>query len=144
MLHDCGTCDSPFMLNINHIGNCIRLGRCRGRLFVYSLSGWTLPQVSSENQVFKELSSGPATMTEQQFSKIVKFTLTAYQTKGWRGAAELSLACDLATARIYSVFSLNFLTFLSINFHNLHDPTTPIPNTLPQLWEKSPNQITPT
>ena len=30
LLHDCGTCDSRFMLNINHIGNCIRLGRCRG------------------------------------------------------------------------------------------------------------------
>ena len=39
LLFDCGTGASRFMFNINHIGDCIGLERCRGLLFVYSLSG---------------------------------------------------------------------------------------------------------
>ena len=39
LLFDCGTGASRFMFIINHIGDCIGLERCRGLLFVYSLSG---------------------------------------------------------------------------------------------------------
>ena len=96
------------MFNINHIEDCIGLECCRGLLFGYSLSGcdftpsffdvskikffnlyisYTLTE--EDLKVFKDLSSGPATMTDEQFSRVVKFTLAAYKTKG-------AATCDLS------------------------------------------------
>ena len=77
------------------------LERCRRLLFVYSLSGcdftssffgvgklkffdlYTSNTLTEEDlKVFKDLSSGPETMTDEQFSTVVKFTLATYQSKG--------------------------------------------------------------
>ena len=80
LLFDCGTGASRFMFNINHIGDCIGLERCRGLLFVYSLSGCDFTPsffcvgklkffalyisntlTEEDLKVFKDLSSGPTT-----------------------------------------------------------------------------------
>ena len=118
LLFDCGTGASRFMFNINHIGDCIGLERCRGLLFVYSLSGCDLTPsffgvgiklkifdlyisntlTEEDLKVFKDLSSGPTTMTDEQFNRVVKFTLAAYRTKG-------AATCDLETARMRGILS---------------------------------------
>ena len=49
-------------------------------------------------KVFEDLSSGPETMTDEQFSRVVKFTLAAYQSKG-------AATCDLQTARMKGILS---------------------------------------
>ena len=49
-------------------------------------------------KVFKDLSSGPTTMTDEQFNRVVKFTLAAYRTKG-------AATCDLETARMQGILS---------------------------------------
>ena len=73
------------MFNINHIGDFIGLERCQGLLFVYSLSGcdftpsffgvgklkffdlFTSNTLTEEDlKVFKDLSSGPTTMTHDR------------------------------------------------------------------------------
>ena len=108
------------LFNINHIGDCIGLERCRGLLFAYSLSGcdftpsffgvgklkffdlYISNSLTEEDlKVFKDLSSGPTTMTDKQFNRIVKFTLAAYRTKG-------AATCDLETARIQGILVDSF------------------------------------
>ena len=88
-----------------------------GLLFVYSLSGYdftssffgvgklkffdlyTSNTLTEEDlKVFKDISSGPEMMTDEQFRRVVKFTLAAYQSKG-------AATCDLHTARMKGILS---------------------------------------
>ena len=49
-------------------------------------------------KVFKDIRSGPEMMTDEQFRRVVKFTLAAYQSKG-------AATCDLHTARMKGILS---------------------------------------
>ena len=62
-------------------------------------------------KVFKDLSSGPTTMTDEQFNRVVKFTLAAYRTKG-------AATCDLETARMQGILSPLVDSFLLLEAHS--------------------------
>ena len=114
VLFDCGSKATRFMFNINYIGQLIGLERCRGLLFLFALSGSDFTpsfygvgklrffdlyiDYKDADQVFRELSSGPEEMTEEQFKAVETFVLAAYQTKG-------GTVCDLRTARIEGIVS---------------------------------------
>ena len=103
-----------------------------GLLFVYSLSGYDFTSsffgvgklkffdlftsntlTEDDLKVFKDISSGPEMMTDEQFRRVVKFTLAAYQSKG-------AATCDLHTARMKGILSPQVDSFLEAHSTIIH------------------------